>query len=333
MKNTFKYLLIIVPMLWLFLSCSEKEPVLNPDMTQPIFNVLDGPPGSLGAVAREYFDRWGSIVVYDFTEPQIRWTFSGSGWLNYYVPAKPNTEQSAEKLLTFLKTNLFERFPEEFMRRILPYNIFLVDTLHTVPQATANDDNMVDVDQSGNRLVIANVRPGIDTLSENRWNEIRNSAEGTIMRGVFNTLTQRPVTFFNLRMDPAGGSGVSFNNEGQDPEGIITHPSNNPELNAVRYSAYLVGYVKGYISPIVGTEGFRQPEEMQDFVDFTQFLTQSPGAWLEYVLPRFSRLRIRAIELEIFLRNVVGLDVIATQRLNNPTDPLPSNFFERMARL
>jgi len=329
MKNSLKILWTVISMLWLLSSCSEKEPVIDHNITQPFFKVLDGPPGSLGAVAREYYDRWGSIVVYEYTDLDIRWSWTGWGWLNWYVPPQPNTEHYAKELLSFLRDNLFGRFPEEFMRKILPYTIFLVDSLSASPLPADMGGVIEDVIQVQNRLILANVRPGIDTLPESRWNQIRLNTEGAVMQGIYNA-SPRPVTFFNLRWNAANEAAL-VPDLGEDPLGVIT--ANISADNAARYSHNVAGFVRGWIQVINGREGFRQPTEEADFVDFTLFLIQNSASWIDYMLRRFDRLRVRAIELELFLRTVVGLDVIATQHLNNPDDSLPHDFFQRMARL
>jgi len=329
MKNPLKHLLFVIPILLLHTACTEKELSVNPELNKPIYPVLDGPPGSLGEIAKEYFDRWGSIVIYEFRDADIQWMWQGvTRWLNAYVRAQPGTEQEAAMLLRFLRDNLFSRFPEDFVRSILPYQIFLVDSVRTASEIM--DAPFADVIQGDNKFVIANVRRGLDTLSEEWWDDFRNEAESVIMRGIYNT-APTPVRFFSLRWNPINDF-VQIPNLGNDPLGEITHPT-NPAWNNIRYSHNVAGYVRGFWQRRTGVETLMQPEKEQDFVDFTLFLVQEPAVRIEYMLIRFPRLRARALELVPFLRNEVGLDVIEAQRMNNPNDPLMEDFYQQLQRL
>jgi hypothetical protein len=313
----------------LFTACEEKELPVNPDLNQPSYPILDGPPGSLGEIAKEYFDRWGSIVIYEFTDLDIRWAWQGLvGWTNTFVRAQPGTEQEAAMLLRYLRDNLFSRFPDDFVRSILPYRIFLVDSCRSGSELT--NAPYADVLRGNNKFVIANVRPRLDTLPKEWWDDFRDEAESIVMQGIYIT-APRPVRFFNLRWNPAN-QYAEVPNLGLDPEGVITHPT-NPAYNNVRYSHNVAGYIRGFWQRRTGLETLLQPLEEQDFVDFTEFLVQSPAAQIEYMLIRFPRLRARALELVPFLRNEVGLDVIEAQKLNNPDDPLMPDFYQQLQRL
>ena len=90
-----------------------------------------------------------------------------------------------------------------------------------------------------------------------------------------------------------------------------------------------MGYVHGKALPNGGYVDILKPTSEQDFADYITFLTTNTKAELTNVLTRYSKMRERALALVPYLKNVLELDVIATQNKNCPEDPVSPDFFEQ----
>jgi hypothetical protein len=313
MKTLLKYLSIAAAVL-LVTRCSERELSVDPRLGEPLYHIGDGEPGSLDAIVREFNQRYGSFVIYDFAERDIRWTWTGH-WYSWYTPMKAGNEAYAARLLTFLKENLYERFTDEFVRKNLSYKIFVVDSVCS--SVSFSSSSLINVAERQNGMVLGNAGPQIDGFTDAKWNEIRGDAETIFINGLYNSAPSKPSQFISLRDQ---NLLIPGNTATLDPLG---------EYPSQRYRCYMAGWIKGMMPRPTSAESYLKPEEPQDFANYVLFLIQTPATEVGHVMERFPRVRERVLAIVPFLADVLGMDVIATQNINNPDDPMSKDFFQR----
>lgn len=310
MKTILKYLTVISATLLFFAACSEDNLSVDPELNKPIYKIKDGPSEPLNALVKEYYDRYGSYVLYDYTDQDIRWTWT-SHWLHWYAPMKTGDEKYAVKLLTYLKENIYERFTDEFVHRNLAYSIFMADSVCS--SVSFDKDNLINVSERQNGIILANAGAQQDDFTEDKWGAIRNDVETVFINGFYNAAPSKPSQFNSLR-----DQNLIIPDKGSDPLGVYT---------SQRYNCYMNGWIKGRKPNFSTPETLLQPKVEQDFADYILFLIQTPAAEIKNVMTRFPRVRERVMALVPFLRNILELDVIATQNINCPADPMPADFF------
>lgn len=301
--------LLILSLFFLAASCSESGVVPDGTLGEPEYDLPRGEPGSLDALIYEFHERYGTFVLYDFPERDIRWEWRSS-WRNFYVPVAPGNERYVQRLLTFLQDGFFGNYSDKFLRMNLKYKIFMVERVYS--WLKEDENTLVNLQVKDDGMVLGGCGTQMDDFTEEKWAQIRNEVEATFITGLYKAAAAKPLRFEALRPP-----GIYFR-EQTDPEGIYPNDS---------YTFYSVGYVRGKDFG-TGRGSWLAPEKEQDFADFIVLLIQTPRTQLTTIMTRFDRMRERTMALVPYLNEVIELDVVATQNLNCPDDPLPAGFFE-----
>ena len=313
MKSTLKYSLI-TSIVVLFSACSEKELFVDPELNKPLFTIGSTNP-ELNALMNEFYNRFGTVVLYEFNHRSISTSWTNDNLLVHYTPAKPGDEQYAVKLLKRMLEDIYNHYPDEFVRRALVYRIYLVDSLQSTPLATS----LLNVMSHPNRMILSRISSRQNDLTPAQWSALLREIEILFMGRFLNVAApEAPARFFALR----------------GTESIVPPPVplNDPlgEYDQQRYRMYMAGYMKGAPHFLwFDLETTNRPPEAQDFGDYIGFLFQNTATEIKNVMTRFPLVRQRVMALLPFLQNVLGLDVIASQNTRVPSDPMPRNFFDQ----
>ena len=290
-------------------ACSEDDITADETRGEPAYVLSPGEPGSVEELIYEFYERYGTYVYYEFDDVHLRYEWT-SPWSVYYVPVQPDSEEYVKRMLTFLQENIFDNYTDDFVKRSLVYEIYLVDSCKTATYTSSYSDIAV----SDHKYVIANVRPEMEDFTEERWNEIRNAVFNQFVLGFYNAAPIKPTEFIALREE---GSFIDDDDQ-EDPLG---------EYSNMDYSWHLIGFM----GPKVMAWGptMLYPDIEVDFADYLTMLTTSTKTELTNLLTRFERVRERALALVPYLNNTLNLNVVETQNKNCPEDPISENFFSQ----
>lgn len=295
--------------LWASGACSEDKLTPIEDMGKPQYVLPQGEPGSLDSLIYDFYERYGTYVLYDFQENDIRntWTYF---WSNYYVPVKSTNREYAKKMLIFLKENVLDNYMDDFVRKNLVYQIFLVDSVFSNSAGTGTPGTVLTKEKA---FVVGNVAPRLDSYTAAQWATVKNDFVNAFTQGFYDAAEIKPSAFLSLR-----------------PSGIVVTLAYDPlnEYERYQYTFYMAGFIK-WRNLAHGNSNSMYPVEAQDFADYITFLTTNTRSELQHALTRFELVRKRAMLLVPYLKNVLDLDVITTQNNNCPEDPIPANFFEQ----
>lgn len=305
-------LLLTILMASLFFSCSKDDLTINEDLKEVGYDLPQGEAGSLDALIYEMYRRYGTYVLYDFSEQDVRdqWTYD---WSHWYAPVKVGNEQYVQEMLEFIQKNLLEGYTDDFVRKNLVYRIFLVDSL--CKTIDYNEDDLVGIEQREHAWIISNIGPQLDNWNETAWTNLKNELISLFTLSFYNGASIKPTQFMALRF-----ASLIVPTIEADPEG---------KYGKEQYGFYKVGYVR-WRTLAHGRPNSLQPKEDQDFADYITFLTTTPATELEYVLNRFEKMRERAKVFVPYLNNVLELNVVATQNKNCPEDKVSEDFFANL---
>ena len=313
MKSTLKHSLILSIAI-LFAACSEKELFVDPELNTP-FHTIGSTNPELNALMNEFYDRFGTVVLYEFEHRSISTSWTNDNLLVHYTPARPGDEQYAIKLLKRMLEDIYNHYPDDFVRKALVYRIYLVDTLQSSPLAPT----LFNVVSYPNRMILSGISSRQNEFTSAQWSVFLREIEILFMSRFLNVAApESPTRFFALR-----------GTESTVPPPV---PPSDPlgEYNDQRYRMYMYGYMKGpqhFLFFEIETTG--APSESQDFGDYIAFLHHNTATEIKNVMTRFPLVRQRVMALLPFLQNVLGLDVIAAQNAKVPSDPMPRNFFDQ----
>lgn len=288
-------------------ACSD-DLTVDENLAEVGYDLPQGEAGSVDALIYDIYERYGTYVLYDFDEQDIRTEWTGQ-WYNNYSPVPEGSEQYIRQTVEFLQEELLDGYTDDFVRRNLVYRIFLVDSLYE----NSYSDDLINLIDREHGWVIGNVGPRMAEWTDEDWNTLKTELTSLFTLAFYNAAPIRPTQFLALRYTDLIIDGI------EDPLG---------EYEEQRYSTYMVGYIRGRVTGV--TESWLRPEEDQDFADYITFLTTTPATELMHVLERFENVRERAKVLVPYLDTTLGLGVVATQNKNCPDDPIAEDYFSTL---
>lgn len=295
-----------------FTACSDDDLHVDEELAKPQYVLAQGEPGSLEATIYDIHERYGTYVLYDFDEVDIRtnWT---TGWRNWYAPVKKGNEKYVKEMIEFVQTNLFEGYTDDFVRANLVYRIFIVDSLCT--SSSFDEDDLTNVLNKEHAWVISNVGPQLEDWTESDWTSLKNELTSLFTLSFYEGAAIKPTQFMALRF-----ASLIIPTKDSDPE---------EKYEKEQYGCYMVGFVR-WRTLAHGRPNSMAPKEDQDFADYITFLTTTPATELSYVLKRFDKMKERTQVLVPYLNNILNLDVVATQNKNCPEDKVSADFFSNL---
>ncbi len=310
-----RIIIAVVAILAVSLSgCSKDELVVDYDLAAQEYELPRGESGSVEERIYEYHQKYGTYILYDFTDEDIypQWT---KDWNMFYTKADPGADnKNIERILDILDKAIFSKYDAEFIRSTFPYRVFLTDKLlDKESEDDPDDDGDYVLSNEENSMALAYVSARGDDLSESDWSRYEVDLVAMYTVFYYNAMPVKPAAFVASRHQSILLPRVS------DPEGVY---------ETVYHSAYMVGHVRGqmgYYGP-----NYLTPKEADDYGAFVAFLTGEPATKIMDVIARFPLVKARVLQLYSFLVNELNLDVVGTQNTNVPDDKLPAGYFDNL---
>ena len=291
---------------------SEDSITPNPELADPLFPLERGEEGSLEEQIYSIYEKYGSFVLYDFDETEFYTTWSGRN-VRWYAPVKEGSESYVSRMLAFIQENVFDAYPEAFIRKFLPFKIYLVDSL--CDNSTYLKSKLVStLGRDNHGLAISHVGADMDGLRDSKWEEISSGIVSIIMGNIYDSMDV-PEEFFEL----AKYLFFYFYDEEKDadPEG---------EFDTYHYILYTLGFVDANGYPEF--EYFIGHKEKEDVADYISFVMSTPGTEMNRIFTRFEIVKKKAFLIAAFIRDEMEMDPIALQNSFCPNDPLPAGYFD-----
>lgn len=266
-----------------------------------------------------FYEKYGTKILHDFKSSDLAfgWSSSRSYW---YAPIKDEYKHYIDDVATFLNEKAFQKYPDIFIKKYLPFRIFLVDSICST--ITYDEDRLQDVMKvETHGIAIAHVGKEMDDWTEDNWNTLQDKVIALVMNSIYqpfkdNNIIQefedlQSYTFsFPLETDP------------QDLEGIY--------ISNIEYPLYKNGYVGGTVE---WDEEEVYPPFYQfstDFAQYISFILTTPKKKMDMILTRevFALTKQRALLIVSLIKNELGLNIIQMQNEACPDDPYPADYFD-----
>jgi hypothetical protein len=129
-QNTMKtkYISTILITAFLFVACGKENKLGEPTVLPPDVNIPQGTaPPEVDQRIVDFFHKYNTYLIYDFTPDEVAWRLVGApASLTAYSMPKTNPSRVGDQI-DLLHELFFDFFPDEFLRKYLPYKIFLAD--------------------------------------------------------------------------------------------------------------------------------------------------------------------------------------------------------------
>lgn len=307
-------------------SCGEDDITVDADLGFIYAEPPMGEPGSLAAKIRHFYDAYNTYVFHDFTDKEIRYTYT-TILPNYYLPVGEGFEEYAITMLDFIEETLLETFEEHFLKNSLPTRIFLVDEIRSGSEETSTKTEMV---MRGNDYIVGYIGASQSSLS---WTTFKTKLFQSFLTNLYSNSTLQPTAFFALRTADPGKTVINYTG-GWIVDPLRQFPNDKWADGNYDYDTYYTHFLAGFIKPVFilwGWSSGASPALAKDFADFVSFLLTEPAEYINRIMQReeLSLLRERILLMYNYLENVFGIDVISTQNGNQPDDKLPAGYFDQ----
>lgn len=123
-------LFVIICSVLLTNACTEEENLGEIEAPFPVYTLPQGKSPADNRIV-ELYEKYGSYFLYEFSRRDFIWTYVANSTIPPYqgTPADP---AYVGPFLDFLDDVWFKFYPDDFLKKHLPYKVFLVDTLKQV---------------------------------------------------------------------------------------------------------------------------------------------------------------------------------------------------------
>jgi hypothetical protein len=303
----------IIPTI-LLSACSESSLSPIDELGKTIYDPVDAQEGSADAIINAFYDKYESKILYDFNSNDLAfgWSLSSTYW---YAPVKGEYKHYIKNVSSYLNDEAFQDYPDEFIKKYLPYRIFLVDSI--CDSKTYEKTKLKDVmELKTHGIAIAHIGKEMDKWGEENWETLRSNIVDFVMSSIANsfsnnnTLTQ----FDKLRPQYLWSIDIE-----EDPEG---------EFTAVEYSIYSNGMSGGQV--------FEEEELIipayslsPDLGQYISFILKTPKSKMDRIFTRFSLVKQRSLLVASFIKNELEMDPVAMHNTMCPDDPYPADYFNK----
>jgi hypothetical protein len=310
MKANILYTVCAIILIASILSCSNDNITIDNNLDETLYDPeTDNSDGSIGAAINDFYNNYGSKILYKFKSSDLffGWSSTTPYW---YVPVKDGSDEYIKQMISYIKENICKSYPAVFTKKYLPYRIFFVDSICN--SSTYNQSNLVNVlSLPTHGIVISHIGTDMANFKPVNWNNINNEIITIIMNSVYNMASSKPVEFENTH--PTGSFVIART---PDPLG---------EFSNFDYALYSKGLVNADRSmPIL----FFYPSLTKDFSYYLLFIFNSPKTLMDKIFNRFPLVKQRTKYVVDFIINEMEMDPIEIQNSACPNDPLPKDYFD-----
>lgn len=303
----------IIFFLWLplFFACSEDDLTPQVDVTPEYEEQLkeNASKSETDAKLYEWYQKYNTAFLYDFTEADFRWMWS-SEYTKAYVAFDKDSEEDMALLADFvvkIEEQFLANYDEEFLQKNLPYKIFLVRDLWN--SISTSGTRQVALSNELNAMVFGCMTSATSAFSASKVNSETTSVFATFWYDKIEIkpekfIAAQPVLKYSLLSWPV------------DPE-VEADLAVKPDWDNEYHRANVCGYIRSY-----DMTGVKEPSDAQDYADYLNFLSHSTRTEIYKITSFYWRVAWRATLFMEYYLEVYGEDLIATQNANCPDDPV-----------
>lgn len=294
-------------------ACSEDSLSPIDELGETIYDPSDRPEE---ASINAFYEKYGTKILHDFKSSDLAFDWSNSR--NYwYAPIKNEYKHYIDDVATFLNEKAFQKYPDIFIKKYLPFRIFLVDSIcSTITYDEKRLQDVMEVETHG--IAIAHVGKEMDDWTEDNWNTLQDNVIALVMNSIYQSFKE------NYTVKQFGDLQTPYSymlDIEDDPEGVFSN---------VEYSLYVNAYVNGTVD--WDWEMIVPPYNniATDLGQYISFILTTPKSKMDKIFARtdFSVLKQRTLLVASFIKNELAMDPVEMQNDACPDDPYPAGYFD-----
>lgn len=308
MKKILSYMLVGAALLCL--GCNGEDDLTPQVDTSSIYEkyiVENATRSSADSTIYEWYKKYNTAFIYNFTDDDIRWMWASKLAIRY-TPFDIERTDMILKQLNLIKTSFLDKYDEDFLRKNLPYKVFLVKDLQSM-EGSLSYSYVSAMTNNQDAILVAYLQSTGRAYSASTLETDLGNCFGMFF---YNRLEVKPTKFINSRVK------LNYNlvTTPQDPN-IEEELKIRPNFSNTDHYAMVCGFVKAYLPTHV-----KEPTEVQDFTDYLTFITQNKGSYIRQRTQFYKRVAKRGTYFIEYYRDALGQDLIAMQNAKFPDDPV-----------
>ncbi|MBR1469618.1 MAG: hypothetical protein IJ605_05870 [Prevotella sp.] len=265
----------------------------------------------------EWYRQYNTYFIYHFRDEDIKWQWAGKMMLDYsaFDPEKESDMKALVRHLNLIKQSFLEKYDESFLRKCLPYKIFLIKNLQQFAGGSLSWAYYPCISNGQDAMMVAYLQSNGRAYSTATMESEMSNVFGKFF---YSKLDVKPVKFINSRVKV----NYTLVTTPQDPN-IEAELAIKPDFSNAQHYANVCGFVKAYLPTFV-----KEPTEEEDFADYLWFITQNRGSWIRQRTQFYKRLAQRGTYFIEFYKEQMGQDLIESQNNRFPEDPVSIDDFK-----
>ena len=297
-----------------FTACSKDSLSPIDELGETIYDPADAEAGTTDAAINAFYEKYGSKILYNFNASDLNfgWSSSKRYW---YAPVKEEYKNQVDDVVKYLTEKAFRDYPDEFIKKFLPYRIFLVESI--CDSETYEESRLQDVFAlTTHGIAIANISENMKGWQEEDWNTLKSSVVELIMNSIASSFTNHYIlTAFDQLRPPY----LWY---------VMIEPDPENEFTNIEYPLYSNGMAGGVVNLDWGM--ISPPTTLApDLGQFITLVLNTPKSKMDRICARFSLLKQRLFLVANFIKEGLEMDPIAMQNSACPNDPYPADYFKK----
>lgn len=264
-----------------------------------------------------WYKAYDCATLYSFSSQDFSWLWAGK-FTNGYTPfdkSKPEDREALNELTDIIAEKFLSKYGADFLKRNLPYKIFLVKELSNTYKSPAESNKLVPaLSNNQDAMFISWLDKDGDAYSASKLETEITNVFGTFF---YERLTEKPEKFIATRPNLLANL-VTIPKDEQMKKDL----KKKPDFENDQHNANVCGYIKAYLTTKV-----KAPDEAQDYSDYFSFITGNPGSEIRKITQFYWRVAMRGTLFIEYYKKVNGEDLIATQNAAFPNDKVTMEDF------
>lgn len=179
-----------------FSSCYHEDALNVPDQTDKYGVLEDTPTDPTRHFIYQFYQQYGTVIITNPTEADYKFNFTSDNGIKITSPEQ--NEEVINAGIDFLKKTLLNLYPDDFLKKNLPFSIILAKQ---VQMDAWGETTILNSYASGNFIAISNITPALKTMPQTEFIKIRADINANFwakymseVRGVFTI----PDTFYEV---------------------------------------------------------------------------------------------------------------------------------------
>lgn len=314
-----KYIFTIIYIVICLLNFSCKESSLSPSLDlSPEYDILLSKQASQSEVDAKIYNIYKTYhmaILYKFTQKEFEWGWASKVYKSF-VPidfSKEEDQEALANMVKYIETYLLKAYPEDFLKKNLPYRIFLSKELHSGSSIETSYINSYYNEQDA--IMLGYMSSEKKSYSESKF---RDNLAAEFAKIFFENLSVKPTKFFaavpKLKWNLVSAPEDPVLQAAQKQFPDFVDKSDFTQKNM--HSANVIGFIRGKNNTVM------RPTDAQDYADFLAFITNNPGSYIRQRTLYYPRLALRGKLFLEYILNTQKEDLIAIQNKAFPTDKL-----------